>query len=167
MIGLDQAAVRRHLVALGVPREKANRVAAGDVPSAAPRIAPAPIGPVTLVLPWSCLASDNQRHTKLAAHSTAYKLARTRAHAEASEQWGPRAPFAGRIALSIVFTPPRLGRPDPTNLLKALLDALGATRDEPGVCYHDDGQIDILHVERAAPNVDRPRAEITIEEIAP
>ena len=95
------------------------------------------------------------------ADATAYKLARTRAHDLAREQWGEASVFTGRVSVGLAFTPPRLGRPDPVNLLKCLLDAL------VGVCYADDVQIYRLAVDRLAPNIDRPHVTITVEEIAP
>lgn len=162
VIGLDEAAVRRQLVALGVPREKANRAAAGDVQNTEHlSTAPAPAGPVTLVLPWSCLVSDNRHRGPVASRAdhAAYKLARTRAHAEASEQWGPRAPFSGRVCLTVRVFAPDSRRRDIANYRKCLTDAL------EGVAYVNDAQIDDERWTRGAIDRDRPRAEITVEEL--
>lgn len=52
-------------------------------------------------------------------------------------------PIAGRLAVTIVVHPPDRRRRDLDNVLKALLDAL-----QHGGAYHDDAQIDILHVRR-------------------
>lgn len=129
----------------------------------AAQIIRAPVGPVTVILPWSCLISDNRHRGPVSsrADSAAYKLARTRAHAAATEQWGPRAPFAGRISLAIVLHAPDARRRDVANFVKCAADSL------TGIAYTDDAQIDRLGVVRSAPDVDRPRAEITVEEIAP
>lgn len=162
--GLTAAEIRRALVAIGVPAEKAARIARADVHRAAqrsPAPAPAPSGPVTLVLPWSCLISDNRHRGPVSsrADSAAYKLARTRAHAAAAEQWGAYAPFAGRISLLARIFPPNAQRRDIGNFAKCVKDSLS------GVAYADDVQVVDERWIRAAIDVDRPRAEITIEEI--
>lgn len=115
----------------------------------------------TFELPWSCLVSDNHRHSRIASHGKAYKAAREKARDLARAQWGDASVFTGRVSVGLAFTPPRLGRPDPVNLLKCLLDAL------VGVCYADDVQIYRLAVDRLAPDIDRPHVTITVEEIAP
>jgi len=123
-------------------------------------IRPSPAGQWKIELPWSCLVSDNHRHSRIASHGKAYKAARAKAHELAREQWGDASVFTGPVSVGLAFTPPRLGRPDPVNLLKCLLDAL------VGVCYADDVQIYRLAVDRLAPDIDRPHVTITVEDIA-
>jgi len=167
-IGLTDEQIRRGLIAQGVPPEKATRAASHTRSAVLPvgsRVvtpAAAPTGPVTLVLPWSCLISDNRHRGPVSsrADAAAYKLARTRAHGEAAEQWGLRAPFSGRIALIARIFPPNAARRDVGNFAKCLKDALS------GVAYADDVQVVDERWIRAAIDVDRPRAEVTIEELA-
>jgi Holliday junction resolvase RusA-like endonuclease len=52
-------------------------------------------------------------------------------------------PIAGRLAVTIDLHPPDRRRRDLDNALKALLDAL-----QHGGAYHDDAQIDDLHIRR-------------------
>jgi Holliday junction resolvase RusA-like endonuclease len=52
-------------------------------------------------------------------------------------------PIAGRLAVAIDLHPPDRRRRDLDNALKALLDAL-----QNGGAYHDDAQIDDLHIRR-------------------
>jgi Holliday junction resolvase RusA-like endonuclease len=54
-------------------------------------------------------------------------------------------PIAGRLAVTIDLHPPDHRRRDLDNALKALLDAL-----QHGGAYHDDAQIDDLHIRRGA-----------------
>jgi len=54
-------------------------------------------------------------------------------------------PIAGRLAVTIDVHPPDRRRRDLDNALKALLDAL-----QHGGAYHDDAQIDDLHIRRCA-----------------
>jgi Holliday junction resolvase RusA-like endonuclease len=54
-------------------------------------------------------------------------------------------PIAGRLAITIDVYPPDRRRRDLDNALKALLDAL-----QHGGAYHDDAQIDDLHIRRGA-----------------
>ena len=54
-------------------------------------------------------------------------------------------PIAGRLAVTIDVHPPDQRRRDLDNALKALLDAL-----QHGGAYHDDAQIDDLHIRRGA-----------------
>jgi len=168
-IGLTDEQIRRGLIAQGVPPEKASRAlgsafrANRQLQKQEPTLAAAPSGPVTLVLPWSCLVSDNRHRGPVSsrADAAAYKLARTRAHADAAEQWGPRAPFSGRIALVARIFPPNAQRRDVGNFAKCVKDALS------GVAYADDVQVVDERWIKAAIDVDRPRAEILIEELAP
>ena len=166
-MGLTDEQIRRGLIAQGVPAEKASRALGSafygnrQPQKQEPTLATAPAGPVTLVLPWSCLISDNRHRGPVSsrADAAAYKLARTRAHAEAAEQWGPRAPFSGRIALVARIFLPNAQRRDVGNFAKCLKDALS------GVAYADDVQVVDERWIRAAIDVDRPRAEVTIEEL--
>jgi len=161
-MGLTDEQIRRGLIAQGVPPEKAARATMSPMSEhLSTALAAAPAGPVTLVLPWSCLMSDNRHRGPVSsrADAAAYKLARTRAHAEAAEQWGPRAPFSGRIALIARIFPPNAQRRDVGNFAKCLKDALC------GVAYADDVQVVDERWIRAAIDIDRPRAEITIEEL--
>lgn len=54
-------------------------------------------------------------------------------------------PITGRLAVAIDVHPPDRRRRDLDNFLKALLDAL-----QHGGAYHDDAQIDDLHIRRGA-----------------
>src|SRR5690242_9273182 len=51
------------------------------------RIRPSPAGQWKFELPWSCLVSDNHRHSRIASHGKAYKAAREKARELAREQW--------------------------------------------------------------------------------
>src|SRR6185437_4153235 len=125
-MGLTDEQIRRGLIAQGVPAEKASRALGSafygnrQPQKQEPTLATAPAGPVTLVLPWSCLISDNRHRGPVSsrADAAAYKLARTRAHVESAEQWGPRAPFSGRIALVARIFPPNAQRRDVGNFAK-------------------------------------------------
>ena len=161
--GLTDEQIRRGLIAQGVPPEKAARAAMSPTfETVTLALGQPPAGPVTLVLPWSALISDNRHRGPVSsrADAAAYKLARTRAHGEAAEQWGLRAPFSGRIALIARIFPPNAARRDVGNFAKCLKDALS------GVAYADDVQVVDERWIRAAIDVDRPRAEVTIEELA-
>ncbi|HXE59489.1 MAG TPA: RusA family crossover junction endodeoxyribonuclease [Gemmatimonadaceae bacterium] len=163
--GLTDEQIRRQLSDQGWPAAAIERAIAGQhAPRrspGAPTPVPPPAGAVTLVLPWSCLISDNRHRGPVSsrADAAAYKLARTRAHAEAAEQWGPRAPFSGRIALVARIFPPNAQRRDVGNFAKCVKDALS------GVAYADDVQVVDERWIKAAIDVDRPRAEILIEEL--
>lgn len=164
--GGTSQALRKYLAERGTHPDRIDAlVGKMDGGAVAPQLL-APVSRGTIVLPWSCLASDNVRHAKLAAHSPAYKLARTRAHEEAAKQW-PGAPIAGAVRVAIVLTPPNHARRDITNFLKCLLDALSENprTGQPAVAYLDDSQIAELTIRRAAVDVDRPKAAITIEEV--
>lgn len=52
-------------------------------------------------------------------------------------------PISGRLAVTIDVHPPDRRRRDLDNIMKALLDAM-----QHGGAYHDDGQIDDLHIRR-------------------
>lgn len=210
MIELDEAAVRRQLVALGVPREKSERAARDAVgpgeagiacrPSSASNrkkegLAPAsrplvpPVGPVAtpwfphaeatdpasgitlrlnlrykhrFALPWALLVSDNL-HVGPNANRAKWRTYRDRR--DGMHAWfllhAQGAPLDGRCQLEVRFFVPNLRRRDCSNFLKALADAL------QGVAYHNDDQLVRYVLGREGVDRDRPRAEITVEEIAP
>lgn len=67
------------------------------------------------------------------------------------------SPLEGSLAVTITLYRPRR-RGDIDNTTKATLDALN------GIVWHDDKQIDELHIYRKLDRED-PRAEVTIEQL--
>jgi Holliday junction resolvase RusA-like endonuclease len=129
------------------------------------------VAPVSIVLPWSTLLTDNNRQHWVGTRmmtTKEYKLAKQRAveaikaQIEASNwpdllghEWQPlfTTPIAIKVAL---IEPNRSAKRDLLNYQKLICDAMS------GVVYSDDSQIDDAHFMRGTPNIDRPRAEITV-----
>lgn len=111
-------------------------------------------GHVQLVLPWSCLASDNVQGRRT------FHEAKARAQAKLRELYQGE-PFAGPARVDVVVFVPNRQRRDGPNLWKMLADAL------KGIVLVDDN-FDVLQdgrVRRGGIDADRPRAEITVEAI--
>lgn len=89
-----------------------------------------------LIIPWECLASANERNTRLGGrgHSWDYKLALKRIHLEAIKQVPQPHPHFTEAPLwyRMEFYPPDGRRRDCGNFLKALEDAF------TGVVWADD-----------------------------
>lgn len=137
----------------------------------------------TVVIPWSWLVSDNdkygaalrkrdkythpddftQRRSPRLVLSAQYRDAKKRIAAEAVKQLPEGAqPFTGPVMVQATLIEPNRSRGrDVTNFCKLTHDAL------IGVCYKDDAQIDDAYWSRGAPDIDRPRLELTITELDP
>ena len=115
-----------------------------------------------VVVPWSCLASDNKHRSPLQSRADhrIYKLAREMTRFQAKRQLGELAPIEGDVQMAVLVFEPNRRRRDIANLLKCLCDGL------KGAAYVDDHQIMALTVERAEYDVDRPRAEVTVRSLA-
>lgn len=115
---------------------------------------------VTVMLPWSALASDNLRKGLEPAKWSEYKRARDTASAKAREQLGPGVRFPDHpIRVRIGFWLPDARRRDPNNLTKLIADALS------GVAYGDDSQIRAMSWTVEGTDRLAPRAEITVTEL--
>jgi Holliday junction resolvase RusA-like endonuclease len=127
---------------------------------------PAPIGPVKIVLPWSSLLADNRKYASnddSVWTTKEYRAAKAKAVESITQQlpdgW---TPIAVPVAFRLVFIEPnRQRRRDILNYQKLVCDAL------KGLVYVDDSLIDDHHWTRGIPDIDRPRAEITVQAIAP
>lgn len=112
--------------------------------------------PVTLVLPWSCLCSDNDRMGVWRGRkilTRRYRNALQQARLEVARQWrGPR--WVERVAITArVFSPP--GDRDVQNFTKLLCDAL-----EPAALRNDRQVVDWRVVD--AGECTTPRAELDL-----
>lgn len=115
-------------------RESA-RADTGNRPEAARATAEA-VETVTLVLPWSVLASSNLRHQGPGrSHARGYREARDNAATLVSASYSG-APIDRPVKVSATFHPPDRRRRDCPNLEKALHDSL-----ELGGVLADDWQI--------------------------
>lgn len=142
-----------------------------------PRFNPTPdeslvAGPVNIVLPWSTLLGDNHRQTWVGTRmmtTKAYKLAKAKAVEAIETQLEAQLPvwrdqviiqlpaLEGPVAITVtLFEPNRSAKRDLLNYQKLICDAMS------GVVYADDSLIDDAHFVRGTPDIDRPRAEITI-----
>lgn len=110
-------------------------------------------GPITVVLPWDALASDNKRKRYRGSGEGAwkqYKDARSMAHNEALRQIAV-IPWisSGDVLIAIRFWLPDKKRRDPNNLTKLICDALS------DAAYTDDAQVRALSwtagIDRAHP----------------
>lgn len=127
---------------------------------------------VELVLPWSVLLTDNNRQHWVGTRmmtTKAYKAAKARAVESIKQQmtdadwrdlvgpeWWPlyrTQPVAITVTL---IEPNRSAKRDLLNYQKLICDAMS------GVVYADDSLIDDAHFTRGMPDIDRPRAEITV-----
>jgi len=115
--------------------------------------------PVVLVLPWSCLVSDNDRFTvHRITHrrilTSRYRNALAAARLAVADQWrGPR--WVHRVAVTArVFSPP--GDRDVQNFTKILADAL-----QPHAIY-DDKTIKDWRIVDMGHETEYPRAELEL-----
>jgi hypothetical protein len=152
------------------PRPVASPVSLGTLPFDEPR----PIEGVVIVLPWSSLVTDNNRQAWVGTRmmtTKEYKLAKQRAVDAIETQIGDTLPsdllaagwqplFASPVAITVMlFEPNRSAKRDLLNYQKLICDAM------TGIVYADDSLIDDAHFTRGAPDIDRPRAEITVTPI--
>jgi Holliday junction resolvase RusA-like endonuclease len=116
--------------------------------------------PVRLVLPWTALASSNERNSRRGgkAHSYTYKASREAIYLHALDQVrGERPVFKeGPVEVKLRFYPPTW-RGDATNFLKVLLDSV------QGVLYANDSQVRSLSHLVVDVDEDRPRCEMAVE----
>ena len=118
---------------------------------------------IRLVIPWEHLASSNQRNSRRGGrgHGWGYKRSLKAIHAHALTQTQPPRPMYPDQAVTMQcrFHPPDRRRRDVANYLKGLQDAL------EGACYTDDWQVVRTEIERDETDRERPRVEITIQEV--
>lgn len=167
--------IERLLVAQGVPRDKVKGLGGigvrvdPSVPRNTVRVElhGAPVAefilspwPVRLTLPWSCLISDNAKchvlNGKL-VKTADYRMARSRIAALATEVMGSAQP--AEIPLSFVARVyvPTNHRRDVHNFGKCALDSMSK------IIFADDHLLHDVRWIRAGIDIDRPRADITIE----
>jgi Holliday junction resolvase RusA-like endonuclease len=112
-----------------------------------------------LVLPWTSVASDNERNKARGgrAHSAAYKAARDAIHLHALDQIrGERPAFPeGPVEVRLRFYPPNW-RPDCHDTLKVIFDSL------QGTAYANDKQIRSISHLVVDTDHDNPRVEVTV-----
>jgi Holliday junction resolvase RusA-like endonuclease len=112
---------------------------------------------VKVVLPWVVLVSDNLRKGLVKEAWRKYKTGRDAAHALALCQvTGKRPRYTEPVTVEVLLWLPNDRRRDPTNILKASLDALS------GVAYDDDKRIRSLAWLVMGVDRQNPRAEITV-----
>jgi Holliday junction resolvase RusA-like endonuclease len=121
-----------------------------------------------LCLPWSMLVSDNARHAPAKNRrgdariilGREYRHARREGVRLVRSQVGSTPPLTGRCRLTALFIAPNAHvRRDVANYSKLVHDVL------TGLVYVDDSQLDWVEWRRGAPDIDRPRLEITVEEL--
>ena len=120
--------------------------------------------PVSLALPWSSLLPDNRKYasnTGVVWTTKEYRAAKAKAVDAIRDQLPPDwSPIAVPVAFRLVLIEPnRHRRRDLLNYQKLICDAL------KGLVYADDSLIDDHHWTRGTPDIDRPRAEITVTTI--
>jgi Holliday junction resolvase RusA-like endonuclease len=166
--------IERGLIAQGVPREKA-RVIALRAPVDGNPLAKPPKGtieargvafPLALILPWSALVSDNAKYApaygkrgqpKMVLRPR-YREAKKKTAGLAREIMAGAEPLATPLALSArVWVPDNRVGHDVANFAKCCHDALEK------VVYVKDEWLYRITWERAGVDVDRPRAELTID----
>lgn len=177
---MSKEEIARALEAQGVPRDKARQVAGL---AAEPReraaflrvVGPELAFPIRFVLPWSALASDNDKYVAQIRRKDGgvpfpfitltekYRAAKNSAKARAAEAMtveGQRFPaLASPLSLvARVWVPDNRPGHDVANFAKCAHDAL------EGVVYAKDEWLHDVRWIRAGVDVDRPRAEL---EIAP
>ena len=174
---LSAEAIERGLVDQGVPREKAKARALELVgrrspltvhksPAQADR--PAIEWPVTLLLPWSYLVSDNAKYVARIAGtmdkpvpklnlSPEYRRGKGLVHDAARTKLGLVEPAAIPLALEArVWVPDEIRAHDVPNFAKCVHDAL------EGVVYVKDRWLYRAVWERVGVDVDAPRCELRI-----
>lgn len=177
----------------GAPRGKTsnsvhtavNRVATGEQKTrtlSAPPSDAVSIDVVRLTLPWSALLPDNRRTgvgvnrngdepRPFVGTTKAYRLAKAKAIDAIETQIGDLLPgsllatgwqplYRDPVAIMVTLIEPnRSAKRDLLNYQKLICDAMS------GVVYADDSLIDDAHFTRGTPDIDRPRAEITVTPI--
>lgn len=114
-----------------------------------------------ITLPWGCLVSDNLRKGLAKEAWRRYKAGRDAAHMVAlSQVRGERPRFRCPVNVELLFWLPDERKRDPSNLLKAVLDALKA------VAYDDDSRVRSLSFLVMGVDKDNPRVEITVTDRA-
>jgi hypothetical protein len=119
--------------------------------------------PVRLLLPWSYLVSDNQRHGIINGKlllTSAYRRGKGLVRDLARAKLGEVEPANVPLALTArVWVPDEIRAHDVCNFAKAVHDAL------EGVVYTKDRWLYRVEWERAGVDVDAPRCELTITPI--
>lgn len=170
----DFDAIVAGLVALHVPREKAEARAREicGLPSAAPAsrvtaaAAPLPgaavptlVLPVTVVIPWSHLVSDDDKYGVMKGRmilQQRYREMRSAIRTRARKQVGEVLPVTYPVALEAMVYVPDNRIHDVPNFAKLVHDALEK------VIYPKDSLLWRAVWERAGVDVDQPRAEVTV-----
>jgi crossover junction endodeoxyribonuclease RusA len=114
---------------------------------------------ICLELPYPPTVNTYYRHVGSKVLISAGGRAYRKAVAMALFLAGASQPMTGRLEVAVVLHPPDRRLRDIDNVLKSLLDAI-----QHGAGYLNDGQIDKLTIERAAP-VPRGSAWVRITEI--
>ena len=158
----------REMVNRGIPRQKAEHAAGlklgKGVASSPESPAQAILGlPVTIVVPWSYLVSDNAKYGATIRNgkprlllTAAYREAKGRIEARARAQVGKASPADGALSLRCLVWLPDNRQHDITNFAKIIADSLQR------IVYHNDSQLWETSWIRAGVDVDSPRAEVTI-----
>lgn len=125
-------------------------------------LAPDPLPRGALILPWSCVCSDNDRFVVVYGQnrlSPKYRKAKTNIAALASLYW--RHPLlTGDVVLVAHFYFPDERKRDAGNYRKAITDALS------GVVYDDDKRIADERYLKVAIDRENPRVEVMIGPLA-
>jgi Holliday junction resolvase RusA-like endonuclease len=118
---------------------------------------------VTIVVPWSCLCSDNQRHTAtiragkpLIVMGGRYREAKDKIRNLARRQVQDASPADGPLELVAAFWLPDRRVHDITNFAKIIADGL------EGIIYANDHQLSRTEWYKLGVDVDAPRAEVKI-----
>jgi len=167
--GLTFDQIVRHMVEMGIPHAKADAQARRecglpaadlDTPRQIIERAPSIKLPVSFVLPWSALVSDNRRHGLLNGSillTAEYRTGKAKAKAAAREAAGLGMAVSFPVALHArVYVPDDYRAHDVPNFAKCVHDAI------EGVIYTKDRWLWRATWERAGVDVDRPRAEIEV-----
>ncbi len=170
---MTAAEIERGLVAQGVPRDKARRIADGEVKAVEDRQPLATIAlPFRLSVQWSLLCSDNERKTAATAKladgkivprlvaSARYTAAKGSIRVKARLAAGDVAPTTEPLAIRVEVWLPPARRNDAINFAKIVGDAL------EGIVYANDNQLHDSRWIRRGVDIDSPRAEITISPLS-
>jgi Holliday junction resolvase RusA-like endonuclease len=125
-----------------------------------------------VTLPWSVLVPDGERfaagvrrrsdgkYRAILVMTLRYRKAKAAARKLLQSDYGNVPPLTGRVRVAATLYEPNASRiRDVSNFAKLVNDAM------TGIIYVDDGQIDEMHWQRGAPDIDRPRLEISVTEI--
>lgn len=168
-----EAAVAQ-LVGLGFSREVAESQARiqllGETPAAKPQPRPEAQEvrlPCRFSIPWSLLISDNERHCPgmrggkpVVLTKPHYGQAKNKIAEIATRATECGVPLRKPLRFDGLVFPPRATRVDCTNFAKLVQDALSC------VVYSDDKWLYEVFWKRMPADVDQPRAEVTITELA-